>query len=151
MGWIIEALKLDTERQSAGFTQQWRVAEVRIISVADEDVGWLQAAPAPDAIFLGQLYLARRLQRQGIGSRVMQNLIEEATLARKAITLAMVKTIPRVGSMSGWDSTPRTRISTRSTCGASSMRWQDDRRSSDHTFYPIVTGYDRGFPQSKAR
>jgi len=97
MGWIIEALKLDTERQSAGFTQQWRVAEVRIISVADEDVGWLQAAPAPDAIFLGQLYLARRLQRQGIGSRVMQNLIEEATLARKAITLAMVKINPARG------------------------------------------------------
>jgi ribosomal protein S18 acetylase RimI-like enzyme len=97
MGWIIEALKLDTERHSAGFTQQWQVAQVRIISVADEDVGWLQAAPAHDAIFLGQLYLARHLQRQGIGSHVMQILIEEATLARKAITLAVAKINPARG------------------------------------------------------
>lgn len=60
MGWIIEALKLDMARHRESFGQQWRLAEVRIITVAGDDVGWLQTTPAEDAIFLGQLYLEWR-------------------------------------------------------------------------------------------
>jgi ribosomal protein S18 acetylase RimI-like enzyme len=94
MGWIIEALKLDTERHREGFARQWQVAEVSIITMADEVIGWMQTAPADDAIFLGQLCLDGRFQRQGIGSSVMWALIEEAGLAKKAITLGEVKINP---------------------------------------------------------
>jgi GNAT superfamily N-acetyltransferase len=94
MSWIIQTLKLDIARQREGFTRQWQLAEVRIIAVAGEDVGWLQTALADDAIFLGQLYLDGRFQRQGIGSRVMHVLIEEAIQAKKAITLGVVKINP---------------------------------------------------------
>jgi predicted N-acetyltransferase YhbS len=51
--------------------QQWQLADVRIITVAGNDVGWLQTTPAEDAIFVGPLYVEGRFQRQGIGSRVM--------------------------------------------------------------------------------
>jgi GNAT superfamily N-acetyltransferase len=91
MGWIIEALNLDAARQHEGLERQWQLAEVRIITVAGEDVGWLQTALEGDAIFLGQLYLDRRFQRQGIGSHVMQVIIDEAMCAQKAITLGVVK------------------------------------------------------------
>ena len=53
MGWIIQALKLDVTRHSESFTRQWRLTEVRIITVAGEDVGWLQTALVDDAVFLG--------------------------------------------------------------------------------------------------
>jgi hypothetical protein len=66
--WIIQTLNLDIARQRKSFRRQWQLAEVRIIMVAGEDVGWLQTAPAGDAIFLGQLYLDGRFQRQGIGN-----------------------------------------------------------------------------------
>jgi GNAT superfamily N-acetyltransferase len=94
MGWIIQALKLDIARHSEGFTRQWRLAEIRVITLAGEDVGWLQTALADDAIFLGQFYLDGRFQRQGIGSRVMHVLFEEATHGQKAITLGVVKINP---------------------------------------------------------
>ena len=81
-------------RHREGFARQWQLAEVRIITVAGEDVGWLQTALADDAIFLGQLYLDGRFQRQGICSRVMYVLIEDAIHGKKAITLAVVKINP---------------------------------------------------------
>ena len=94
MGWIIEAMKLDPARHRDGFTRQWQCAEVRIITTESGDVGWLQTTPGDDAIFLGQLYLEGRCQRQGIGSRVMRLLIEEAASTGKAIALAVVKINP---------------------------------------------------------
>lgn len=81
-------------RQRESFARQWQPAEVRVITAANEDIGWLQTAPADDAVFLGQLYLDGRFQRQGIGSRVIAMLVEEAIPAKKAITLAVVKINP---------------------------------------------------------
>ena len=94
MGWIIEALDLDLARHREGFALQWLLAEVRIIAVGGEDVGWLQTESADDVVFLKQLYLGARCQRQGIGSKVMQALVEEATRAQRAVALAVVKINP---------------------------------------------------------
>ena len=94
MGWIIEALCLDMARQHESFASQWKLEEVRVITVAGEDAGWLQTAPADEAIFPGKLYLARTFQSQGIGGHVVQLLIEEASRSGKAITLGMVKINP---------------------------------------------------------
>lgn len=91
---IIHQLGLDIARQRESFARQWRVAEVRIIMLVGEDIGWLQTTPADDAIFLGQLYLAERFQRQGLGSRVLRMLIDEAERAQKALTLDVVKINP---------------------------------------------------------
>jgi ribosomal protein S18 acetylase RimI-like enzyme len=94
MGWIIEALKLEFAKQHEGFARQWQSDQVRVITVAGEDVGWLQSMPMDDAIFLGQLYLAAGFQRQGIGTEVLRMLIEETEPSGKAITLGVVKINP---------------------------------------------------------
>jgi GNAT superfamily N-acetyltransferase len=94
MASIIETLKLDMSRQRESFRQQWQLPEVRIITIGGNDVGWLQSAPAKDAIFLAQLYLDGRFQRQGIGSRVLRALIEVAAREGKAVTLGVVKINP---------------------------------------------------------
>ena len=94
MASIIETLKLDIGRQRQSFCEQWQLTEVRIITIAGNDVGWLQSAPANDAIFLAQLYLDGRFQRQGIGSRAMRAVIDEAAREGKAVTLGVVKINP---------------------------------------------------------
>ena len=94
MGWIIKALKLDPARHRDGFTRQWQCAEVRIITLGNDEVGWLQTTAADDTIFLGQLYLDGRFQRQGIGSCAMRLLIEEAASTQKAVALTVVKINP---------------------------------------------------------
>jgi GNAT superfamily N-acetyltransferase len=45
-------------------------------------------------LFLGQLYLSGHMQRQGIGTGVLQMLIEEARRAGKPVTLGVVKINP---------------------------------------------------------
>jgi GNAT superfamily N-acetyltransferase len=92
--WIILALDLDMARQHLSFKHQWRVAEVRIITVAGQDAGWMQTEPQADVIFLKQIYLARDFQQQGIGSLVIQGVIEEAACGEKAVTLGVAKINP---------------------------------------------------------
>jgi GNAT superfamily N-acetyltransferase len=72
--------------------------EVRIITVAAgdgwQDAGWLQTAPHGDAIFLKEIYLDPPFQRQGIGTRVMQIVIDETRRQSKAVTPGVVKINP---------------------------------------------------------
>jgi GNAT superfamily N-acetyltransferase len=94
MDYIVTHLGLDMARQRESFARQWHVAEVRIITISGEDIGWLQIKTSDSTIFLGQLYLSRHMQRQGIGTRVLQMLIEEARRAGKSATLGVVKINP---------------------------------------------------------
>jgi GNAT superfamily N-acetyltransferase len=93
MDHIITQLGLDIGRQRESFARQWHVAEVRIITMSGEDIGWLQTKTSESTLFLGQLYLSVHMQRQGIGTWVLQMLIE-ARRARKPVTLCVVKINP---------------------------------------------------------
>jgi GNAT superfamily N-acetyltransferase len=62
--------------------------------MSGEDIGWLQTKTTDSTLFLGQLYLSGHMQRQGIGTRVLQMLIEEARRAGKPVTLGVVKINP---------------------------------------------------------
>jgi len=80
MRWLIECLfGWDEARQDAKFAEQFKLDEVRIITVDGRDAGWLQTPT---------------LQRQGIGTEVMKRLLVEARSERKAVTLAVVKINP---------------------------------------------------------
>jgi GNAT superfamily N-acetyltransferase len=94
MDYVITKLGLDMARQRQNFARQWDVTEVRIIAVSGEDIGWLQTKVTDSALFLGQLYLSGHLQRQGIGTVVLQMLMEEARCAGKPVTLSVVKINP---------------------------------------------------------
>ena len=94
MGNVITQLGLDMARQWESFERQWHEAEVRIITMSGEDIGWLQTTTTDSSLFLGQLYLSGHMQRQGIGARVLQMLIEEARRAGKPVTLGVVKINP---------------------------------------------------------
>ena len=62
------------------------------IIVKDElDAGWVHVVESPDAIYLGQLYLAPSFQNQGIGTAILRELADRAHNARKALTLDVMK------------------------------------------------------------
>jgi GNAT superfamily N-acetyltransferase len=99
MRWIVDALfGWDEARQVENFARKWNAGEARIITVAAEDArrdaGWLQTAPRDDAIFLKSIYLDPLFQRQGIGTCIMQTVIDEAQRQSKALTLGVVKINP---------------------------------------------------------
>ena len=58
------------------------------------DVGWLQSRTESGTLFLAQLFVAPALQRQGIGTAVMNRIMAEAEDANQAVTLGVVKTNP---------------------------------------------------------
>jgi GNAT superfamily N-acetyltransferase len=91
---VIRELNLDRVAQAATLRQQWDVTQVRIIALDDADVGWLQSTRLADALFLAQLFVDGSFQRRGIGTEVINRLIREATHARQAVTLGVVKTNP---------------------------------------------------------
>ena len=91
---INRELKLDRAVQVASFRRQWEVTQVRIITLDGADIGWLQSTTRDGAYFLGQLFVEAPRQRRGIGTAVMNLLIGEATRARAAMTLGVVKSNP---------------------------------------------------------
>lgn len=91
---IIQELNLDMRAQIVSFRQQWDSTQVRIITLAGVDVGWLQSVNRSDALFLAQLFVESRFQRQGIGTAVMNFAIAEAACARQAVTLGVAKISP---------------------------------------------------------
>jgi GNAT superfamily N-acetyltransferase len=90
-----EELNLDPVTQAASFQRQWHVDEVQIITLGGADIGWLQSTMtrARDRV-LGQLFVDGQLQRKGIGTAVINRLIDEANKDRQAMTLGVVKTNP---------------------------------------------------------
>jgi ribosomal protein S18 acetylase RimI-like enzyme len=91
---IIRELNLDKVAHRASFRRQWELTQVRIITRDGADIGWLQSTIRDDALFLGQLFVDSPFQRRGIGTEVMNYLIGEASRARQAVTLGVVKTNP---------------------------------------------------------
>jgi ribosomal protein S18 acetylase RimI-like enzyme len=91
---IIQELNLEMTAQVATFRQQWEVAQVRIITLDGADVGWLQSTTRNDNLFLGQIFVDAIFQGRGIGTEVMRRIIGEASRARRAVTLGVVKTNP---------------------------------------------------------
>jgi ribosomal protein S18 acetylase RimI-like enzyme len=83
-----------TAAATASFRERWRLAEARIIMADGAPAGWLQSRLQDDAFFLVQLFVDDSFQRRGIGTKVVNALIDEAGLAGRALTLGVVKTNP---------------------------------------------------------
>jgi ribosomal protein S18 acetylase RimI-like enzyme len=95
MRWIAERLfGWDDASQDEKFERQFALPEVRIIVVQGRDVGYLQAAEKPDALFLKELHVADAFQKLGIGAEVLRRLCAEAQQMRKPVTVGVVKFNP---------------------------------------------------------
>lgn len=91
---IIQKLHLDRASQLTSFKQYWAPTAVRIITLDDLDVGWLQSSIEDDGLFIAQLFVEGPFQGRGIGTEVMSRLIADALHANQAVVLAVVKINP---------------------------------------------------------
>ena len=90
----IRELNLNLDAQVAGFRQRWDVTQVRIITIDGADIGWVQSFVNDGTLFLAQLFVDAPFQRRGIGTEVVNALIEDAARAGQVVTLGVVKTNP---------------------------------------------------------
>jgi ribosomal protein S18 acetylase RimI-like enzyme len=94
--WMIRQLNLDGAAQVIYFRKVWDAAQVRLIAQDHNDAGWLQTVTRTDASYLSQIYVARAFQGRGIGSAVVQGLIDECEKAGRPLDLSVVRTNPAV-------------------------------------------------------
>jgi ribosomal protein S18 acetylase RimI-like enzyme len=78
--------------ENARFARLWSPPDTRIVTRDGEAIGWLEASDTGAEIFLKQFYLCPALQRQGIGTDVMQRLIVE--WQARPIVLTVLKNNP---------------------------------------------------------
>jgi GNAT superfamily N-acetyltransferase len=86
----------DEARHRASFAERFVPEEVSIIVDGSKDIGWLQVSETEREIFLKQMFLQPAFQRQGIGSRLLADLIERGSRAKKPLRLGVVKINPAV-------------------------------------------------------
>lgn len=96
VGFIERLVGWDEEREVKNFAQFFKLDEVRIITADGEDVGWIQEQIEDATINLDSFYVTPVMQRQGVGTQVLQILLGHASKQAKAITLGVVKINPAV-------------------------------------------------------
>jgi GNAT superfamily N-acetyltransferase len=95
MRWIIERLfGWDQAREEENFARFFKLDEARIIVADRRDVGWIAEQVDTASVNIGSFYVIPQMQSRGIGTRVLQMLMEEARSESKGITLAVVKFNP---------------------------------------------------------
>ena len=95
MRWAIERVfGWDEARQHASFAEWFKPEDVSVIIADGLDVGWIQQHLDDDGILLGSIYVAPSMQRNGIGSGVIQALLQLGRQKSKPVTLAVMKINP---------------------------------------------------------
>ena len=95
MRWAIERVfGWDEARQQASFAEWFKPEEVSVITADGLDVGWIQQRLDDNGILLGSIYVAPAMQRRGIGSGVIQALLQLGRQKSKPVTLAVMKINP---------------------------------------------------------
>lgn len=84
----------DQHREQENFARFFKLEEVRIITVDDQDVGWIQEQISERSINLGSFYVLPAMQGRGIGTYVLRILLEQAASESKTVTLAVAKINP---------------------------------------------------------
>jgi len=95
MRWAIERLfGWDQAHQEASFAGWFHPDEVSIIMANWVDVGWIQYCEDDGAIVLGSIYIMPEMQGKGIGTRVIQTLLDLGRRRSQPVTLAVMKINP---------------------------------------------------------
>lgn len=84
------------EEQRALFADLWRPDDTRVIVLDGKRVGWLEVRQTGEEIFLKQLYLDPAYQRRGIGSYVIQRLLNDWAGIARSMALFVLKNNPAV-------------------------------------------------------
>jgi ribosomal protein S18 acetylase RimI-like enzyme len=90
-GMIEPVFGWDQRRQEQNFGGWFDLHEASIITADARDVGWMQTRANEGEVILGSLYVIPEMQRHGVGTHVLRDLIAQSTRASKPLTLSVMK------------------------------------------------------------
>jgi ribosomal protein S18 acetylase RimI-like enzyme len=77
-------------RSQTKFRRIYRQAQTQVICVGDRRIGWMQVAEFAGRLHLHQLHLSTDFRGRGIGTRLMQDLLQRADSIGKPVTLEVM-------------------------------------------------------------
>lgn len=93
--WLIEHyFGWDERREHEKFPNQFDAARSQIILIDDQDSGWLQTEETDANIEVGSLYIVKDLRGQGLGTRILSGIMNDAAATGKTVTLSTAKINP---------------------------------------------------------
>ncbi|MBX6322764.1 MAG: GNAT family N-acetyltransferase [Rhodospirillaceae bacterium] len=81
----------DEPRVLARFAQGWRTDQVQVICADDMDIGWIQVSQTGDRLHLDQLHLVEGYRGRGIGTQLIEELLDRARADGRAVGLNVIR------------------------------------------------------------
>jgi ribosomal protein S18 acetylase RimI-like enzyme len=77
----------DRRRVTLQFRRGYKQAQARIICAEGKDIGWMQVAEFADRLHLRQLHLVALFRGNGIGTKLIGEVLDRGAASRKPVTL----------------------------------------------------------------
>lgn len=84
----------DSEAQDRRFAELWNPRATSVITLDDDDVGYIVLERAGADLILAGIYIDQRWRRQGVGSAVVIDLMEHARATGGRVKLQVLRTNP---------------------------------------------------------
>jgi ribosomal protein S18 acetylase RimI-like enzyme len=87
-------VELTHEWDSTKFREYFNPKIITVIQVDGIDIGMLKVEEREDCFYLGDIQIDRGYQKQGIGTKLIEQVIRSANIAKKPVRLRVLKGNP---------------------------------------------------------
>jgi ribosomal protein S18 acetylase RimI-like enzyme len=81
----------DEGRVVKRFGAAFKIDQVRVIQIDGADIGWMQVSESPDRFHLHQLHIVPQFHDQGIGTRLIGDLLDRARSRGRPVGLNVIR------------------------------------------------------------
>lgn len=86
----------DEARVVRRFRRAFKLEQTQVIHVNGSDIGWMHVSRAADGFHLHQLHLLERFRNRGIGTRLIEALLDNARREGRKVVLNVLRGNPAV-------------------------------------------------------
>jgi ribosomal protein S18 acetylase RimI-like enzyme len=79
----------DEARHQRHFAESWTAGQISMIEVERQDVGMVQLHESPRSVEIEEIQIRPEHQEHGLGTRVLNDIIESAAKRKKLVTLSL--------------------------------------------------------------
>ncbi|MEM7069059.1 MAG: GNAT family N-acetyltransferase [Pseudomonadota bacterium] len=84
----------DADKADTAFRSYFITEEIQIITLKGKDIGWYQVSVTETELCLDQIHLLEEARCSGIGTQIINKVIDEATRKGRDVSLSLVKGNP---------------------------------------------------------
>jgi ribosomal protein S18 acetylase RimI-like enzyme len=88
---LIAQGRWDEEEILSRFAKSFKPDQIRILTAAGNDIGWLQVSETAEEIHLDQLHLVENARNRGIGTGLIAELQDRANASDKGLALNVMR------------------------------------------------------------